>query len=293
MASINSVAGRTIALTGAGSGIGRALARLLAEKGAKLALADRDADGLAETAKLLGNYPHSTAVFDVTDPGALEDWVDAAAAEFGGLDGIINNAGLSVVAPFEHCPPEEFDRVMAVNFDAVMRGCRAALPHLIGGEHGWIVNVSSVFGMMGYPTQTAYNASKYAVRGFTEALHLEMQLTHPEVQVVRVHPGGIKTRVAHNSKFIRGLGEGPEAMQHDPDDFLANAPTTAEQAAETIVRGMERGEHRVLIGKDARMVDYLTRLFPVSYWKRIGTFLSSDDKKAETQEAGGKKAHAR
>lgn len=281
MAKINAVAGRTIALTGAGSGIGRSLAILLAKKGAKLALADRDEAGLSETSRMLGNYPHSTSVFDVTEAGALERWVDEAAGEFGSLDGIINNAGLSITAPFEFMELDDFHRVMDVNFDAVMRGCRAALPHLFGRPHAWIVNISSVFGMMGYPTQTAYNASKFAVRGLSEALHIEMQATHPEVQVVRVHPGGIKTRVAHNAKFVRGMGVGEESMLHDPDDFVARAKTTADEAAETIVRGMERGDHRVLIGADARMIDRLVRLFPVNYWKRIGAFLGGQQQKNE------------
>ena len=278
MASINAVAGRTIAVTGAGSGIGRALALLLARKGASVALADRDADGLAETSRMLGNYPHITKVFDVTEPGVLESWIDEAAEEFGGLDGIINNAGLSVVAPFEHCTEEDFDRVMDVNFKAVTRGCRAALPHLVGREHAWIVNISSVFGMMGYPTQTAYNASKFAVRGLSEALHLEMQDTHPEVQVVRVHPGGVKTRVAHNAKFVRGMGTGGQEALNDPDEFFARAKTTPERAAEIIVDGMERGRHRVLVGPDAKMIDLIVRTFPVNYWKRIGTFLGGDER---------------
>ena len=278
MADIHSVAGRTIAITGAGSGIGRALAILMAKRGAKLALCDKDGDGLKETSRMLGNYPHSTAVFDVRDKGALEGWVDEAANEFGALDGIVNNAGLSVVAPFEHMEADDFQLVMDVNFDAVMRGCRAALPHLIGRPHAWIVNISSVFGMMGYPTQTAYNASKYAVRGLSEALHIEMQATHPEVQVVRVHPGGIKTRVAHNAKFVRGLGDGPEALQNDPDLFVQTSPTTPEVAAQTILDGMEGGKHRVLIGKDAKMVDLMTRMFPVNYFKRLGTFLTGNNK---------------
>jgi NAD(P)-dependent dehydrogenase (short-subunit alcohol dehydrogenase family) len=285
MPKINAVAGRTIAVTGAGSGIGRALALLLAKKGAKLALADRDQTGLAETSRMLGNYPHSVQVLDVTDNGALEGWIDGAAQEFGGLDGIINNAGLSVIAPFEHCPAEDFDRVMDVNFNAVARGCRAALPHLIGRDHAWIVNISSVFGMMGYPTQSAYNASKYAVRGLSEALHLEMQAMHPNVQVVRVHPGGIKTRVAHNAKFLRGMDTGHEGALNDPDNFVARAKTTPEDAAETIVRGMERGDHRVLIGPDAKMIDYLTRMFPVSYWTRIGAFLGGAKQAEEKRKA--------
>lgn len=197
-------------------------------------------------------------------------------AEWGRLDGIINNAGLSVVAPFADCPRADFDRVMAVNFTGVVEGCRAALPHVRASAAkdgvGWIVNISSVFGMMGYPTQSAYNASKYAVRGLTEAMAMELALTDPNVSVIRVHPGGIKTNVAKNSKRIAFL------PGQDPDtDFAAefekNAPTTPEQAAETIIRGMERRQHRVLIGPDARFIDWMVRLFPVSYFKVIGNFL--------------------
>ena len=269
---MHSLSGRTIAVTGAGSGIGRALALNLAKRGAKLALADKDDAGLLETSRMLGNYPHFAEAFDVTDSDKLRGWVDRAASEFGALDGIINNAGLSVVAPFADCPKADFDRVMAVNFDAVVEGCRAALPHVCKSDHGWIVNISSVFGMMGYPTQSAYNASKYAVRGLTEALHLELGVTDPHVTVVRVHPGGIKTNVAKNAKFIAGMGGEPQAMDSD-DEFQKAARTTPEQAAETIARGMERGQHRVLIGPDARMIDWITRLFPVSYFKMIGHFL--------------------
>ena len=268
--------GKVIAITGAGSGIGRALALDLAGRGAVLALSDKDTEGLAETKRLLGNRPASTTTLDVTDTAALQAWVDGAMAEWGRLDGIINNAGLSVVAPFADCPRADFDRVMAVNFTGVVEGCRAALPHVRAAAAkdgvGWIVNISSVFGMMGYPTQSAYNASKYAVRGLTEAMAMELALTDPNVCVIRVHPGGIKTNVARNSKRIALL------PGQDPDtDFAAefekNAPTTPEQAAATIIRGMERRSPRVLIGPDARLIDWMVRLFPVSYFKVIGNFL--------------------
>lgn len=269
---MGSLAGRAIAVTGGGSGIGRALALGLAKRGAKVALCDKDAAGLAETSRLLGNYPHTHAAFDVTDEAALNAWIDGAAAEFGKLDGIINNAGLSVVAPFADTPKEDFDRVMAVNFDAVVNGCRHALPHVRASDKGWIVNISSVFGMMGYPTQSAYNASKYAVRGLTEAIYLELKATDPHVTVIRVHPGGIKTNVARNAKFIKGM-EGRTNALDSGDEFEKAARTTPDQAAETIIAGMERGQHRVLIGPDARMIDWLTRLFPVRYFGFIGNFL--------------------
>ncbi len=267
---------KVIAITGAGSGIGRALALDLAARGAVLALADKDEAGLAETKRLLGNRPASIAALDVTDTPALQAWIAAAVSDFGRLDGIINNAGLSVVAPFADCPREDFDRVMAVNFTGVVEGCRAALPHVRAAAArdgvGWIVNISSVFGMMGYPTQSAYNASKYAVRGLTEAMAMELALTDPNVCVIRVHPGGIKTNVARNSKRIALL------PGQDPDtDFAAEfeqaAKTTPEQAAATIIAGMERRQHRVLIGPDARFIDWMVRLFPVNYFKVIGNFL--------------------
>jgi len=267
---------KVIAITGAGSGIGRALALNLAGRGAVLALSDKDADGLAETKRLLGNRPASITALDVTDTGALNGWIAGAVTDFGKLDGIINNAGLSVVAPFADCPEADFDRVMNVNFNAVVAGCRAALPHVRGAAAkdgiGWIVNISSVFGMMGYPTQSAYNASKYAVRGLTEAMAMEMAITDPNVAVIRVHPGGIKTNVAKNSKRI-ALLPGQDPNTDFAAEFEKNAPTTPEQAAETIIKGMERRQHRVLIGSDARFIDWMVRLFPVSYFKVIGNFL--------------------
>ena len=272
MAAQASLEGRVIAVTGAGSGIGRALAKLLASKGAKLALADKDAKGLAETAAMLGNYPQSTTVLDVRDEAAVKAWIDAAVADYGKLDGIINNAGLSVMAPFADCPKDDFDLVMNVNFDGVVSGCRHALPHLKKSDTAWLVNVSSVFGMMGFPTQSAYNASKFAVRGLTEALHIELGMTDPHIRVIRVHPGGIKTNVARNAKRIAGMPG--QVMDDDPGAaFEAAARTTPEQAALTIVTGMEKGTHRVLIGADAKVIDWIVRIFPVNYFKRLSGVL--------------------
>ncbi len=267
---------KVIAITGAGSGIGRALALDLAGRGAVLALSDKDEVGLAETKRLLGNRPASITALDVTDTAALNAWVAGAVKDFGKLDGIINNAGLSVVAPFADCPEDDFDRVMNVNFNAVVAGCRAALPHVRAAAArdgiGWIVNISSVFGMMGYPTQSAYNASKYAVRGLTEAMAMEMAITDPNVSVIRVHPGGIKTNVAKNSKRI-ALLPGQDPNTDFAAEFEAAARTTPEQAAATIIQGMEKRSLRVLIGPDARFIDWMVRLFPVNYFKVIGNFL--------------------
>ncbi len=273
----NAMEGRVIAITGAGSGIGRALALNLAGKGALLALADKDGEGLAETRRLLGNRPASITTLDVTDTPALAAWVDGAAAEFGKLDGIINNAGLSVVAPFADCPRADFDRVMAVNFNGVVEGCRAAIPHLRKSDRAWLVNISSVFGMMGYPTQSAYNASKYAVRGLTEALYLELGQTDPNICVIRVHPGGVKTNVARNAKQVATM-PGQVSAIDSAAEFEKAARTTSDQAAAIIVDGMIKRRHRVLIGPDAKMIDIITRLFPVSYYKRIGAFLGGNNR---------------
>ncbi|WP_419816217.1 SDR family NAD(P)-dependent oxidoreductase [Glacieibacterium sp.] len=267
-----SLDGLTIAVTGAGSGIGRALAQLLASKGVRLALSDKDAATLAETSTLLGNYPHSTTVLDVSDEAGVKAWVDAAAVEFGGLDGIVNNAGLTVLGSFADTSASDVDRVLSVNFGGVVSGCRAALPHLRGRPAAWLVNISSVFGMMGYPGQSAYNASKFAVRGLTEALYLELAQTDPDIRVVRVHPGGIKTNVVRNAK-VAGDMPVPGSFDH-ADAFEKASRTTAAEAARVIVAGMEAGDHRILIGADARLIDWLTRIFPVTYFKRIGSFLS-------------------
>jgi len=272
---------KVIALTGAGSGIGRALALGLAEKGAVLALADKDAAGLAETRRLLGNRPASITTLDVTDTGALVAWIDGAVGEFGRLDGLVNNAGLTVVAPFADTSRDDFNRVMAVNFTGVVEGCRAALPHLrtaaARGGTAWLVNISSVFGMMGFPTQSAYNASKYAVRGLTEALHLELAQTDPNIAVIRVHPGGVKTNVVRNAKHVATLPGAPVVA--DPAAaFEKAARTTPAEAAAIIIDGMTKRRHRVLIGPDARFIDWITRLFPVGYFGFMTRFLGGGNR---------------
>ncbi len=262
--------GKVIAVTGAGSGIGRALALGLAARGAKLALSDKDASGLAETRRLLGNHHHIAEVFDVRYGEGWNSFAFAAVQAFGHVDGIINNAGLSVVAPFEDMSEEDFDLVMDVNFTGVVRGTRTFLPVVGARPKGWIVNISSVFGLMGFPAQTSYCASKFAVKGFTETLRLELAQTRPSISVVQVHPGGINTNVAKNAKYIKSIGTKVTNHAQSVDQFAANAPTTPEQAAETIISAMERGETRVRIGGDARVIDWLTRLFPKTHIAWLG-----------------------
>ncbi len=263
---------KVIALTGAGSGIGRALALGLAAKGTKLALCDRDTDGLAETRRQLGNAHVHSAVFDVTEAGALAGFAEGTLAAFGRIDGIINNAGLTVVAPFEDTPHADFARVMAVNFDAVVHGTRVFLPHVQASGAGWVVNISSVFGLMPYPTQTAYCASKFAVRGFTETLRVEQQMAGHKLQVICVHPGGIKTNVARSAKFIRGI-DGSDNNAMATQRFEAAAKTSAPQAAAVIIRAMEQGRVRVRIGSDARIIDWVMRLLPARGFGLLGRLM--------------------
>ncbi len=253
---------KVIAVTGAGSGIGRALAQALAARGVRLAIADKDAEGLAETRRLLGNAHHVAHVFDVRDAAGWTQFAADAVAAFGSVDGIINNAGLSVTAPFADMDEADFDLVMDVNFKAVVRGTRVFLPLLATRPRGWIVNVSSVFGLMGFPTQTAYCASKSAVKGFTETLRLELAVTHPAIQVIQVHPGGIQTNVARNAKFVKSLKDDTATHAQAVDQFAAQARTTAPVAAEVIIAALESGETRVRIGGDARVIDWVVRLFP-------------------------------
>lgn len=266
---MDDLTGKVIAITGAGSGIGRALAIGLARQGAKLALADKDATGLAETSRQLGNAHHISQVFDVTEQGALEQFARATFDNFGAIDGVINNAGLSVVAPFAHTPREDFARVMAVNFEAVVEGTRVFLPHLQARQdRGWIVNISSVFGIIPFPTQSAYCASKFAVKGFTETLRVELEQTDPHLRVICVHPGGIKTAVARNAKFIRGMTESEQGLM-SAAQFEAAARTTPERAAEIIINAMQRGKVRVRIGRDADFIDWFARLMPVGGTKLL------------------------
>jgi NAD(P)-dependent dehydrogenase (short-subunit alcohol dehydrogenase family) len=258
-----SLSGKVIAVTGAGGGIGRALAIGLAHRGAKLALADRDAEGLAKTADSIGTSNVFTRDFDVTDHAAFALFLNDARDKFGALHGLINNAGLSVVGPFEQTPREDFARVMDVNFGALVEGCRVALPALrASGNDAWLVNISSIFGIMPFETQTSYCASKFAVRGFTETLRVELGQTAPKICVICVHPGGIKTNVLRNAKYLGSVSDDSASMM-TADNFEKVAPSTPQQAAEQIIRAMERRKVRVRIGADARIVDWLVRLTPV------------------------------
>ncbi|MFI7000106.1 SDR family NAD(P)-dependent oxidoreductase [Nocardia sp. NPDC050175] len=249
-------------ITGAGSGIGRALAVDLAGRGARLALSDIDADGLAETATLCKTIgaQATTYVLDVADRDAVYANAEEVLGAFGAVNLVINNAGVALTARVEEMSWEDFEWVMNIDFWGVAYGTKAFLPHLIASGDGHLVNLSSVFGLIGTPTQSAYNAAKFAVRGFTEALRQEMRIAGHPVGVSCVHPGGIKTDIARN---MRGLN----AVNHEKVTaaFDRYAWTTAQRAATVILRGVERNSARILIGADAYGYDLTPRLLGGRY----------------------------
>jgi NAD(P)-dependent dehydrogenase (short-subunit alcohol dehydrogenase family) len=261
---------RVVVVTGAASGIGRALACELAAAGATLALADVDAEGLRETAALAGVDRCFTAVVDVADRAAVERFARDVVARFGAVHVVINNAGVTVSETVERLGYDDFAWLMGINFWGVVHGTKAFLPALRQADEAAIVNVSSVFGLIAFPTQGAYNASKFAVRGFTEALRQELAGTR--IAVHCVHPGGIRTNILRNARFYADA-HGAADHAGANEEFARIARTTPEEAARTIITGVRRGRPRILIGRDARAIDRLQRWLPVRYTRVVGALL--------------------
>lgn len=263
MGARNVVAGRTAVITGAGSGIGRAVAQRLSRAGSPVALVDWDEDGLEETvASLTGPSMHRK--LDVRDRQAqlafaaeVADWAPAP------LGMVLNNAGVTVSNSVTGGSPEDDEWVMDVNFWGVVNGTRAFLPILQAQDSGVIVNVSSIFGIIAWPTQSAYNASKFAVRGFTESLRIELEGTG--VSAITVHPGGVATHIVDNARFHVDDQGGTDHAKLQRD-FNKVARTTPAKAAETIVTGVERGRDRILVGPDAVAMATLSRIVPNRYF---------------------------
>ncbi len=255
-------------ITGAGSGIGRALARDLAAAGARLALSDVNQVGLQETADSLGLGSDRliTEAFDVADRDAFYAFAERVTGHFGAAHLVFNNAGVALGATVEDMSYEDFEWLMGINFWGVVHGTKAFLPHLKAAGDGHIVNVSSVFGLIGVPTQSAYNASKFAVRGVTEALRQELEMEGGRVSCTSVHPGGIKTNIARNARMGAGV-EKITAADADKArrDFEKMFRTTPEEASQTILKGVKGNKRRVLIGSDARAIDSMQRLMPTAY----------------------------
>lgn len=254
-------AGRVAVVTGAGSGIGRALARDLAGRGARLALSDVDKDGLAETVASITGAEVRSGALDVTDRAAVLAYADEVVAQFGRVNQVYNNAGIAFAGNILTSEFEEIERVVDIDFWGVVHGTKAFLPHLINSGDGHVVNVSSLFGLLSVPSQSAYNAAKFAVRGFTESLRQEMLVARYPVQVTCVHPGGIKTGIARNAARGKGF-EGGAAMERFDRQMLRMSP---EKAASIILAGVRRNRARVLVGNDAKVLDAVVRLLGSAY----------------------------
>lgn len=251
-------------VTGAASGIGRALAVKFAEEEvAGIAISDVNEIELLETeemVKALG-VPVSMHVVDVSKREEVERLADEVIARHGRVTHLVNNAGVGVIGTFDQLSIEDFEWVMSINFWGVVYGCKVFLPLLEQQDSAHIINISSVFGLIGPPEQTAYVASKFAVRGFTESLRHELAETN--ISVSSVHPGGIKTNIVRNSRIG---AEAPDEWKEQGAKFFDRvAKTTAESAAEVIIRGIKDRSPKILIGKDARTINLVARLFPTSY----------------------------
>jgi NADP-dependent 3-hydroxy acid dehydrogenase YdfG len=261
-------AGKVAAVTGAGSGIGQALAVELARSGAKVAISDVDTDGLAQTEELLKaiGAPVKADRLNVTEREAFLAYADAVNEHFGKVNQIYNNAGIAYTGDIEVSQFKDIERVMDVDFWGVVNGTKAFLPHLIASGDGHVINVSSVFGLFAVPGQAAYNAAKFAVRGFTEALRQEMVLAGHPVGVTTVHPGGIKTAIARNASAADGLD--PEELAKLFDKRLAR--TSPERAAQIILDAVRKNKPRVLVGGDAKVLDVMVRLAGSRYQQLFG-----------------------
>jgi NADP-dependent 3-hydroxy acid dehydrogenase YdfG len=267
---MNSFKAKGVVITGAASGIGEALARNLAAQGARLLLADVDIGRLdAVVAELrAGGADCLAQPCDVADVAAVQALADTALQAWGGADVVINNAGVGLVAPVQSLALADAHWLMNINFWGVVHGCRAFIPQLQARPGSVIVNISSIFAMVSMPTQSIYNASKAAVRGFSDALREELRASG--VRVLCVHPGGIQTRIAQQARLgdISAVADTPQALHAQ---FDKAARTTAPQAAQAIVQALQSGRTRLLIGADAKLGDLLYRLWPT----RVAPWLSA------------------
>jgi NAD(P)-dependent dehydrogenase (short-subunit alcohol dehydrogenase family) len=262
-------ADKVAAITGAASGIGRALALDLATRGCHLALSDVRADELRQTAELAAarGVRVTHAEVDVADRVAMYAWAAQAVRDHGGVNLIFNNAGVSVASTVHGLDYADFEWIMGINFWGVVYGTKAFLPHLKASGDGHVVNVSSMFGLFAQPGVSAYNSSKFAVRGFTESLRQELELMRWPVSATSVHPGGIKTNILRSIRYSPSMGElGLSSGARDATaGFEKMFITSAEQAARKILRAVTRNKRRILIGRDARFYDRMQRLLPSGY----------------------------
>ena len=260
--------GKVLVITGAGSGIGRALALQAAARGAVLALSDVDEVGLMETAERADRRfarEVRTDKVDVSDREAVRAWAGSVREDLGRVDAVVNNAGVALHGDVEEMSYEQLGWVMDVDFWGVVHGSKEFLPHLIASGDGHLVNISSLFGLLAVPGQSGYNAATFAVRGFTEALRQEMLVAKHPVAVSCVHPGGIRTAIARNARTTASHDQARVAEFFD----TKLAKTTAEQAADVILAGMLAKKPRILVGTDAKLLDGWVRLVGPRYQRVV------------------------
>lgn len=262
--SLEHLTDRVVVITGAGSGIGRALALRAARGGALLALSDWDADGLAETVRLVeaaGVAKVRHDVVDVSDRAAVKAWAEGVVEELGRVNLVVNNAGVTATGDFADLDYADLDWIVGVNFYGVVHGSKEFLPHLIASGDGALVNISSLFGLVSVPGQSAYNATKYAVRGLTEAIRGEMLVAGHPVTVTCVHPGGIRTGISRNGRKAAGL----DGARIDALFDKKLAKMSPDRAAEIILTGALAGKPRVLVGLDAHLIHQFARIAGARY----------------------------
>jgi len=276
---MTAINGGAAAVTGAASGIGRALAIELAARGCDLALADRDEAGLQAVAAEItattrnnmqrnNTTPNKVTVhrLDVADASAIGAFAQEACAAHPALNILINNAGVALFGQFHEIDQAEMEWLFDINFWGVVHGTRAFLPYLSRQREAHIVNLSSIFGIVAPPGQSAYSAAKFAVRGFSESLRHELEAAQSNVRLSVVHPGGIATSIARNARMGRDVTDNARRVEAI-ERFEQLAKTTPRDAALRIIRGIERNEPRILIGNDARFMDLLQRILPATYWR--------------------------
>jgi len=264
---------KVAAVTGAGSGIGQALAIELAKQGCHLALSDVNEAGLAKTVELLATYPIkvTTQKVDVANRTEIADWAKFVVDQHGQVNLIFNNAGVAMGSTAEGISYEDLEWLIGINFWGVVYGTKEFLPFLKQSGDGHIINISSMFGLTAQPTQSAYNASKFAVRGFTESLRQELDMQNAGVSATCVHPGGIRTNIAKAARMnnsVQSLGMDPVKSQDAFDKLLR---TPADEAAQQILEAVRKNRRRLLIGADAKVVDVIQRILPQGYQKIFAT----------------------
>lgn len=265
---MKSLKNKVAAITGAGSGIGQALALNLAQEGCDLALSDVDKKGLAETLKQLNVYPVNVThqLLDVADKDAVYAWAEKVVLDHGKVNMIFNNAGVALSGTVQSLSIEDYKWIMDINFWGVIYGTKAFLPYLEQSGEGHIINISSVFGLTSQPLMSGYNASKFAVRGFTESLRQDLEITGSNVTTTCIHPGGIKTNIAKSARMADSVSEVTGIKQSNASNsfekFFLHSP---DSAAKVILKGVKQNARRVLVGADAKMLDGMARVLPTGY----------------------------